>query len=184
MNGFLNDDEIISLFFSRDESAISRTEEKYGKLFKHIAFNILESAEDTEECVNDVYMKLWNAIPPEKPLNLKAYGAKTARNTALNRAEYNQAGKRILNELCTELNDSLPDTAAAAESDDLKELINAFLRSLKKETRVIFVLRYFYGEQTDEIASMTNSSETKVRSQLFRTRKKLKEYLEKEDISI
>ena len=184
MGSVLTDGEIVSLFFSRDENAIQKTEQKYGKLFRSISRNILDSDEDVEECINDTYLKLWNAIPPEKPDSLKAYGSKTVRNTSINRAEYNSAQKRKLNALCEELGESVPSAGSIADENELNRLLNDFLRGLKKETRIIFILRYFHGEQTESIAQKMDVSDSKVRSVLFRTRQKLKDFLEKEGISI
>ena len=177
------DDEIIALFFERSESAIAYTESKYGRLFRMIAMNFL-SADDADECVNDAYLRLWNAIPPEKPADLRAYGCKTVRNVSLNRAERNASQKRKADLLCEELDEAVPDSASLYDDDGLKDALNAFLRGLDHETRVMFTLRYFYGEQVAEIAEKTKASETKVRSCLFRTRKKLKSFLEKEGISL
>ena len=180
----MQDYEIVDLYWARNQDAITQTDVKYGSYCRKIAMNIVGSAEDSEECINDTYLKLWNAIPPEKPDSLKAYGSKTVRNTSINRAEYNSAQKRKLNALCEELGESVPSAGSIADENELNRLLNDFLRGLKKETRIIFILRYFHGEQTESIAQKMDVSDSKVRSTLFRTRQKLKDFLEKEGISI
>ena len=180
----LADSEIISLFVAKDERAIAEVEKKYGRLFRSISRNILDNEEDVEECVNDSLLKLWNNVPSEMPENLMAYCSKVVRNVSINRAEYNGAQKRKLNGLCEELSDSIPCGYINEDEDDVKRLLNCFLRSLKKESRIIFMLRYFYGEPTESIAKRLGVSDVKVRSSLFRTRNKLKVFLEKEGVPI
>lgn len=181
----LKDNEIVGLFLVRNERALAETSRKYGALFKSVAENILGNRSDAEECENDVYLRLWNAIPPARPQNLGAYGAKTARNLALDALAKRGAEKRGGSVIFEELDDSLPDRSGReADENELGALIDSFLRKLEKRERVTFVLRYFYGEPLEKIAEKTACRVPAVKSQLFRTRKKLKAFLEKEGVSV
>jgi len=180
-----SDEEITSLFFAKTESAISETERKYGRLFLSISAGILGNAEDAVECVNDTYLKLWNSIPPERPKNLKAYGAKIVRNLSINRAEYNSAERRGGGEVLEELSESIPDGLFDPfDEGEISRSIDTFLRRQDRESRVIFVLRYWYCTPLEQISKKLGLSVPNVKSRLFRTRKKLKSYLEKEGISL
>lgn len=185
----MDDVKIIELFWERSEEAISHISEKYGKYCYYIAYNILYSELDSEECVNDTYLRAWESIPPQKPTLLSAYLGKITRNLALNRREYNMREKRnggyeiILDEMA----DMIPDSSSTPESVDdmaLKEAINNFLRALSADSRIIFVRRYWYCSNIKDIASDYSLPEGTVRSVLSRTRKKFREYLKKEGISI
>ena len=181
-----SDDEITEMFFARNEGAIVQTENKYARLFFSIAIGILDDPEDALECVNDTYFRMWNSIPPERPKNLRAYGAKIVKNLSINRAEYNSAACRGGDKIFEELDDSVPDTAQSMYSADeeISFAIDSFLRSIDQESRVIFVLRYWYCVPLEDIAKRMYCSVSKIKSRLFRTRKKLKSYLEKEGISL
>ncbi len=180
----LSDDMIADLFFARDERAIAETEKKYGRLFRSIAAGITESMQDAMECTNDTYLKLWNSIPPERPRSLKAYGGRIVRNLAINRAEYNSASCRGGAEILAELDESVPDTSLPDAPGEISRAIDSFLRSQDKASRVTFVLRYWYCLSLEEIAKRTGSGVAGVKSRLFRTRNKLKQYLEKEGITL
>ena len=183
VNGTLSDSEIKALYLSRDERAIDETAKKYGALFFKIAIGILPE-EDAKECVNDAYMRLWTSIPPTDPDNLMAYGAKTVRNVSLSRLEHENAAKRGGGVLFTELDECTPDGCDPVEEAELSEAIDRFLRGLEREKRVIFVLRYFYGEGTDAIAERLKCGVGRIKTVLHRTRKELKKYLETEGISL
>ena len=181
----MDDLQIIELFFSREESAIRETDLKYGKLCRHIAQNILGNLEDTEECVQDTYLALWNQIPPLRPVNFSAFLCRIARNLSLKKLEYNRAEKRDTNAdiPLTELEGILA-ADRAVESDDLTALINTFLRSEKELPRKIFLRRYWFFDSVGDIARQFSCSESKVKSILFRTRNRLREYLKKEGIDV
>ncbi len=183
----MEDRDIIALYWDRSETAIRETQQKYGKYCYVIAYNILYSHEDAEECVNDTYVKAWETMPPEKPTRLSAYLAAITRNIALNRYAHNHADKRDthLTEVYDEAADTIP-TPEKAFSDELilKEAINAFVAALPKETRIIFVRRYWYMSSVKDIAKDYGLSEGTVKSILSRTRKRFKAHLEKEGIDI
>ena len=180
------DDQIINAFFRRDEKAIKEVATVYGTYLFKIAFNILGSSDDSDECVNDVYLRLWNSIPPDRPDNFKAYIAKIARNTALDKQRERSAKKRIPSEYITsleELDECIPeenDRDSECEAKLLKEAIDGFVRSLSKRQQYMFVCRYFYGDPVDDIARGLKISGSLVYHELSVIRSKLKEKLIKE----
>lgn len=182
----MDDRRIIELYFSRSEIAIVETERKYGRYLSKIAYNILFDAEDSEECVNDTYMKAWNSIPPKKPNVLSTYLGKITRRLAIDVFRRKHSEKRGKSEYAlslSELDECIPDNSLPEkefEEKALAESISRFLESLGKENRDIFVCRYFYADSIKEIASFLGASEAKIKSSLFRSRKALKEHLEKE----
>ena len=184
----MDDRAIIELYNQRDENAIGETQKKYGRYCHYIAYNILQSNEDSEECVNDAYMKVWNSIPPHKPERLSSFIGKITRNTALDRYAQNRAQKRDSGVALAldELEECLTVSAVEDLSDDLalKEAINSFLGTLPKRTRVIFMRRYWYLLSVKEIADGLEMSESNVKVTLLRTREKFRKYLEKEGIVI
>ena len=184
----MDDGKIIDLFFSRDESAIKETDRKYGGLCYTVANNILGSRADSEECVNDTYMGLWNAIPPERPANLKSYILKIVRNLAIKKLRYQTAGKRTkdLEVSLFELEDILAAGGIPEDFDmkTLSSLLSDFLREISPDARNMFIRKYWFCDPIDKIAEMYGSSEGKVKSSLFRTREKLKKYLSEKGVEI
>jgi len=176
----MNDAEIIMLYLSRSETAITESKKHYGRLIQHIIRNILKNQQDVEECENDTYLSAWQSIPPNQPKSLKAYLSVIARNAACKRCEYLTAEKRNPEMLISldELGDSVADDSGQDFTDDtLKEIINSFLATLKKDQRRVFLLRYWKFCSVQEIMNETGFSKSKVESMLFRTRNKLKKYL-------
>lgn len=184
----MEDEKIIDLYFKRSESALAETSIKYGSYCKAIANNILSSYEDSEECENDAYRVLWERIPPEKPSYFKGYLGKIVRNLALTRYEYNTAKKRNskFHVVLSELEECIPSNTSIEEQVQEREIskeISTFLKSIDKEKRIIFVKRYWYSDSIEDIALHMGISESKVKSILFRIRKKLKIHLEREGYS-
>lgn len=182
----VQDEKIIEMLFSRDERGLSELSRIWGGYCSSIARSLLGDESDAEECVNDTYMKLWNSIPPAKPIPLKPYIGRTVRNCALDRLDYERAQKRGGGELpliLSELEDCLSAVDNSAEGE-ISLAIDAFLRGCERDVRVIFVRRYFYGDPMREIAERLCCSEVRVRSTLHRTRKKLRAYLEAQGINI
>ena len=184
----MEDQQIVKPYWARSELAISETEHKYGNYCRSISYNILQSYEDSEECVNDTYMKAWNSMPPRRPDLLSIFLGKITRNLSLDRFRYDTARRRgggqvllALEELseCVPACDSVEGTA---EEDELVELLNRFVSALPEEQRNIFLRQYWYLNSIQEIAQRFHVTESKVKSVLFRTRKKLKIALEKEGI--
>lgn len=185
----MDDEKIIELYFARDESAITATAAKYGRLCRHIASGLLKSREDCEECVNDTFMTLWRSIPPENPVRLMAYIGKITRNLALKRYEYISADKRNSDAVCSleELNDCISGRDSAEnlfEARHTENAINSFLKTQSNIKRAVFVRRYWFFDSIDDICSRTGFSRSKVTSMLHSMRQKLKKHLESEGIEI
>jgi len=185
---YMDDKKILDLYWMRSEAAISETANKYGRYCHSIAFNILRNHEDSQECVNDVYLKAWKAMPPQRPNRLSVFLGKITRNLSLNRYKKQTAEKRGCGQVPLVL-DELQECIPAADSteqaiDDLAlaEALNQFLASLPPETRKIFMRRYWYISSIQEIAEDFHMGESKVKMLLLRTRNKLKLFLEKEGI--
>jgi len=182
----MDDKKIIDLFFARDEDAIRETGNKYGAKLNALAKNILESAEDGQECVNDAYMKAWDAIPPAKPEYLFAFLATITRRLAIDRIRCNNAKKRqaVIVELTNELSECIADESATwsedYESRDASGIISDYLKSIEPRKRIIFLRRYWYSDSVKEISSRMGMSESAVKTSLHRTRNELRDYLIKE----
>ncbi len=183
----MEDRDILALFWARDEKAISECEKKFGAECRRIVLRILSSPEDAEECVSDTWLRAWNAIPPACPEHLSAFLSKIARNLALNRLRLRTADKRGGGEAdrcLDELEDILPDAESSLDGVLLRDLMNRFVRGLKEDERVIFVLRYTRVFTVEEIAMYTGKKQSAVKVSLYRTRKKLRDYLKKEGIEV
>lgn len=184
----MNDQEIIALYWAKEERAISATAEKYGNYCHIIAYNILYDYFDAEECVNDTYLRAWNSIPPQRPNRLDAFLGKITRNLDLNRYKHNHAAKRGGGQVeiaLSELENCIPNVKGVeqvAEEAWLVSVINRFLFAQAKTKRNIFILRYWFLYSIRDIADMYGERESKIKSLLFRMRNELKKFLEKEDI--
>ena len=184
----MNDEMILDLYWARSESAINETAKKYGNYCLAIATGILQNNEDAEECVSDTYLKAWEAIPPQRPVIFKSFLGKITRNLSLNKYKEHKTKKRGGGEIAlmlSELEECIPSRSNVEteyESNQVIEIINSWLLSLERENRVVFVRRYWYADTIKIIAARFKISESKVKSMLFRTRKILKTYLEKEGV--
>lgn len=186
----MEDERIVELYWERSETAISETQKKYGKYCHYIAYNILNSDPDAEECVNDTYLRAWEAMPPHRPTLLKSFIGRITRNLALDRYDRERALKRRGNTelIFEEMGECLPavgeDGREMSDEMALRDAINGFLESLPEVTRMIFMRRYWYLSPVAHIAGDLGLSVSNVKVILMRTRKKFKSYLEKENISI
>lgn len=184
----MEDEELIRLFWDRDERAIRETDLVYGNRLQAMAQRILDSFEDAQECVSDTYYKTWTAIPPRRPDFFYAFLAKICRNISLNRVAWNSAEKRKMDliSLSTELDSCVPDrwSSDRLEGEDLGRILTEFLGSISRESRMIFLRRYWFGDDIKEIALRYGISESKVKTRLHRTRGKLRERLSKEGIRV
>ena len=184
----MTDSEIIKLYFDRSEQAIEETDRAYGKYCRYIASEILRNLEDSEEVVNDTYLRTWESIPPQNPPSLKFFLGKITRFLSINRLEMKNAQKRgggqyelVLDELCGVVSQK---EGGIIDEIALKDAINSFLRSLPAEKRRIFIRRYWYMSPISEIAEDFSFSEGKVKMILSRTRKELRKTLMKEGIMV
>ncbi len=178
----MDDLRIIELYFDRNEAAIKETHLKYGNYIFTIAKDLLTLYEDAEECASDTYVKLWNTIPPERPVSFKAYLGRIVRNSALSRIRYNKAAKRDCGicVLLSELQECIPSDELTENAFDEKQLsltISQWLKSLSEEKRAVFVKRYWYGKSVKELSEITSMSQSKISSMLFNLRKQLKNEL-------
>lgn len=182
----MEDAEIVALYWKRDEQAIGETEKKYGAYCRAIAGRILPDAEDARECVNDTWLGAWNSIPPHRPESLSAYLGKLARRISLNRRRDSGRDKRGGGEAALaleELAELLPggrDTEAAVEERELTAALARFLARLPRAERDAFVCRYWHFCPVAEIGGRFGWTESRVKVMLFRTRNKLRDYLQKE----
>ena len=182
----MEDSQIIELYWRKNVYAISETAGKYWAYCFSIAENILHNAEDSEECVNDTWLRAWNAIPPQKPAVLRIFLAKITRNLAFNRFNAGNAQKRGGGEITLvldELGECLgggADTEAAYEAKELRQCIRRFVRALPEREGNVLVRRYFFAESAADIAKRYGLTENNVTVILSRTRKKLKAHLLKE----
>jgi RNA polymerase sigma-70 factor (ECF subfamily) len=186
----VNDKQIIALYWQRNENAIHETSVQYGSYCYAIANKILLNNEDSEECVNDTWLKAWHAIPPQRPVHLKMFLAKITRNLSFDKYKAGKAAKRGNGEITAvldELSECIPsssDVEAELQSKELEKQINRFLHSLGKRDRDVFLRRYFYVETIPVIAQRYGLKDDNVMMILSRTRHKLKNQLEQEDYII
>ena len=178
----MDDKTIIRHYWDRNEIALKETDEKYGPFCTSIAMNILNDREDSKECVNDTYLRTWNAIPPARPAVFPAFIGRITRNLAFDRYNSRKAAKRgggEMNAVLEELEESLPDRTVNVESDEkeLAETLNEFLTSLPDKNRDIFVLRYWHAESVANIANIFDMTENSVSALLSRLRNKLHKHL-------
>ena len=179
--------DIIELLERRDEKALELLRFHYGDYCRAILQRLLGSREETEEALSDVWLQVWNAIPPARPRHLKAYLAQTARNTAINRIRRDNTAMRSgTTVLLDELAECLPDRSWEdwEQANAIRDILNGFLHSLPQQERTIFVRRYWFGETVPELARAFHYSESKVTSLLHRLRKRLKNHLEQEGITV
>lgn len=184
----MEDKEIISLYMNRSETAISETSAKYGSYCRTIAHNILGDFEDTEECVNETFLRVWKAIPPAVPILFKAFIGKITRNLALNMYEKKTSAKRNHGQTAASLDelaeciDSGSDIEAGLDRKEVIAALNEFLEGLDKNKRIYFMQRYFYMKSLKEISEENNIPEGTLKSVLFRVRADLKKYIKEKNL--
>lgn len=183
----MDDIHIIKLYWARDEAAIQETNTKYGGMLNTIAYNILSNHQDSEECINDTYCKAWNAMPPQKPNFLAAYLGRIVRNLSINRWHEHRAQKRYngAEVMLSELSDCVPsanDVDKEIKAEELSEVISNWLCKLSQNDRVLFLRRYWFGDQVKKLAEECGTTPNKLAGHIYRLRRSLKNALEKEDI--
>lgn len=184
----LEDAQIITLYFDRNEKALKETADKYGKYCYKIAYNVLNDEDDSKESVNDTYLNAWNSMPPHRPSVLSAFLGKITRRIAISRLRKKNAEKRGGGQFVSaleELSECIPNESNV-ENDVEKELIiesvNLFVRNLPQKEQKVFLWRYWYMDSISSIAKQFGFSESKVKSMLMRTRTKLKNKLIEEEL--
>ncbi len=185
----MEDQQIIELYFNRDENALVETAKKYGAFCLRIARNVLTLLEDAEECVNDTWHTAWNQIPPTRPDSFKAFLGRIVRNCSISKYRAAHAKKRFngLEVMLSELEECIPATGSVEQEIEAKELtgyINGWLATLSQEDRVLFVRRYWYGEEVRDLAKKTGVSAVQMTQKMLRLRRKLKAFLEEKGVVV
>ena len=186
----MKDQEIVGLYWDRNEDAIHQTQMKYGAYLAKVSYNILADFEDSKECVNDTYLAAWNSMPTNKPNNLATYLGKITRQISIDVFRKKHREKRYASEFAIsldELGDSFTDGVTPEQELNTKlldEAINRFVSALPEMTQRAFVGRYYFFDSLKDIASYCGMKEGKVKILLFRTRQKLKDYLKKEGFEV
>ena len=184
----LSDREIVDLFWNRNESAIPETDRKYGEELFRIAYRILSDPSECEACKNEIYLKVWNSIPPARPDVLASYLSRLIRNVALDRYREREFRARLtsdVTEAMREYNETIPDEASVSrelETQELGKAINGFVEGLSPLRRALFVSRYYYGKTVEEIAAYFSISTFAVYRALKKIRKDLKNYLKEREL--
>ncbi len=181
----LSDEEIVALYWQREEAAIRETEKKYHSYLSAIAYRVLQDREDGKECVNDTYFKAWKSIPPHKPKGLAAYLGKITRQLSIDRLRTKGREKRKASAYAvplSELSECVSESGTDEEIDLhlLSEAIESYLVQLSPKARNTFIGRYFYLDSIKEVAAYYGMSEGSVKTMLHRTRAGLRAYLEQE----
>lgn len=179
----LDDNDIIELYWCRDEDAITKTDQKYGKYLYTIAYNIVHDNMDSEECINDTYLATWNKIPPTRPKLFKLFLSKITRDLAVDKYRKMSADKRVSSELTVsleELDDCLQFSESAEDEFIVRQIssvLNSYLRSLDKRKLCVFICRYYYADSIASIARMFGTSERTILRDLASIREGLKQRL-------
>ncbi len=187
---FLSDEQIIDLYFAREERAIAETDKKYSAYLHTVAFNILSNEQDTEECLQDTYLRVWNAVPPERPRVFPAFLVKITRNLSLHRYETDHRKKRVPSASCVpfeEVQEVLPgenDPEAELQAATVMAIVNTYLKSTTKRRMYIFISRFFFSLTIAQIAERLGCSQTLVRKELAAIKLELREKLEQEGITV
>ncbi|MCD7754770.1 MAG: sigma-70 family RNA polymerase sigma factor [Firmicutes bacterium] len=186
----LEDEQIVQLYWTRDETAIQRTDDKYGALMYRVAYNVLHDRQDCEECRNDAYLGVWNAIPPNRPEVLPVFLCKIMRNVALMKFREKTRKKRIPSEMLVSIED-LANTLHSADSPEcqcqaaeLGRLINGYLAGLTERQQYIFVGRFYMGDTLETIAGGLGVNASTVHREIGKIKQGLKSYLERNDVYV
>ena len=184
----MEDYKIVDLYWARSEDAIRQTEIKYGRMLASVSAALVPSVQDAEECVSDTYVAAWNSMPDQRPIYLGAFLSKIVRRISIDKYRREHSQKRGgMENFIDELSECIPsETDLQTEYDNrrLSELLNFFLLSLDEQKRIIFVRRYFFSDSIFDIAKMLRISEGKTKTVLHRTRNELRNFLEREGVTI
>lgn len=183
------DEQIIELYWQRKENAIQETDKKYGQFLFRIAYNILHDRLDCEECQNDTYLGVWNAIPPTRPTAFPAFITQIMRHIALDRYKEKSSKKRIPSELTVsmeEIHQIRGDVSAEAayEAAEVGNIINSYVRGLPERQRYIFIDRFYLAEPVENIAKDLSISVATVYREIEKIKHGLKEHLERNEVYI
>ena len=188
--GPLSDEEIVALYWERNENAINATDDKYGKYLFSVAYNILRNDPDCDECVNDTYLNTWNRIPPTRPNIFQVFLSKITRDVAVDKYRRSRAEKRVPSELTIsleELNECIPACQTPEEellAREIVRVLNDWLRELDANDRFMFVCRYYYADTVSYISELLDVSNKTVYRRLSELRSQLRQRFEKEGIAL
>lgn len=183
----MDDQELVQLFLNRSDVAIRKLESQYGAVMFSISYNILQNREDAEECVNDAYLALWNAIPPAQPHSLFSFSCKFVRNISLTKYKYNTAEKRNIHKIISweTVEDCIPENMLVSEETErerLTKIWNDWLGKLNRENRYIFIRKYWYMDSVSQIAKKIKLSEAAIYLRIDRMKKGLAKYLKQKGV--
>ncbi len=179
----ITDEQIIDMYWQRQERAIQETDRKYGQLLFRIAYNILHDRSDSEECRNDTYLRIWNLIPPTRPVVFPAFMTQIMRRTAIDRYKEKTSKKRIPSELTVsleELDYTLQGSDLSceeSETQELSRLISDWLRGLSDRKRFIFIGRFYMAETVQSIAEELGVSSSAIYKEIEKLKQGLKTHL-------
>ncbi len=188
--GVLSVEQIIDLYFAREERAIAETDKKYCEYLHTVAYNILANEQDAEECLQDTYLRTWDAIPPERPSVFHAFLAKITRNLSLNRIEKANRKRRVPTEACypmDEVQDFLPDPhdlASDLQAATIRRILAEYLDGTTERRLYIFISRFFYSYTVSQIAGRLGCSTSTVNKELAEIKRELRACFEKEGIDV
>ena len=184
----MEDRQIVELYWQRSEQAVAETDRKYGRYCEAIAYAVCSDRQDAEECVNDTWLRAWNAMPDERPTALGAFLGRITRNLAINLFERKNRQKRGGGQMTValeELEDCIPgreDPQRQVELEELRQALGRFVAELNETEKMVFTARYWYLKSVEEIAGRMGFTQSRVKSLLFRLRRRLGRYLEEEGL--
>lgn len=184
----MEDRQIVELYWQRSEQAVAETDRKYGRYCEAIAYAVCSDRQDAEECVNDTWLRAWNAMPDKRPTALGAFLGRITRNLAINLFERKNRQKRGGGQMTValeELEDCIPgreDPQRQVELEELRQALGRFVAELNETEKVVFTARYWYLKSVEEIAGRMGFTQSRVKSLLFRLRRRLGRYLEEEGL--
>ena len=186
----IDDEQIIELYWQRNENAIQETDKKYGQFLFRIAYNILHDRLDCEECQHDTYLDVWKAIPPTRPTVFPAFITKIMRRIALDRYKEKTAKRRIPSEYTVSMED-IKDTLHTNETvdseyaaEELGKIISDYVRSLTDRQRYIFIDRFYLAEPVETIAADLSISVSTIYREIENIKQGLKTYLERNEVYV
>lgn len=185
-----SDEKIIDMYWERNPNAIQETDEKYGALLRNVAYNILSDALDCEECQNDTYFDVWNAIPSARPTAFSAFIVQIMRRTAIDRYRKKSSKRRVPSQLTLSIEDlenSICNSLSIEEAYEAKEIgkmVNDYVASLNDRQRYIFIDRYYMAESVEKIASDLAIPVKTAYLEIGKIKKGLRKYLERNGVHV
>lgn len=186
----VTDEQIIDMYWQRNQDAIRETDHKYGNLLQNVSYNILYDSLDCEECRNDTYLRIWNLIPDSRPSPFAAFIVRIMRGIAIDRYREKSSKKRIPSQLTVsmeELNNSISSDRTVDEIYEAREIgkmISEYVRSLNDRQQYIFIDRYYMAEPVEKTASDLSISVQTTYREIQRIKQGLRKYLEGKGVDV